>query len=106
MGAGERVKAANDARAYRASVVAESKRGPLQSLTDRELALRDTPVTVYPRNLQRRVLAWVRFGGEAIRVEAKLMRSTPLAAGIEFSAEGQTWRCWVWGGAVLIPEDM
>lgn len=104
MGAGERVKAANDMRSYRASVIAASKRGPLQSLTDRELALRDTPVTVYPRNLQRRVRVWVRFGAEAIQVDAKLMRSTPLAAGIEFSAEGQTFRCWVWGNAVQVSE--
>ncbi|AXL13845.1 hypothetical protein DXT68_11280 [Microbacterium foliorum] len=92
-------------RAYRASVIAASKRGPLQSLTDRELALKDCAVTIYPKNLQRRVQAWVRFGGEAIRVEAKLMRSTPHAAGIEFSAEGQVWRCWVWGNAVQVPDD-
>lgn len=104
MGASDRLKYANDVRAYRASVIAASRRGPLQSLTDRELALREQPLTIYPRELQRRVLAWVRFGPEAIRVEAKLMRSTPTAAGIEFRAEGQTFRCWVWGNAIQIQE--
>lgn len=104
MGAGERVMAANDVRAYRASVIAASRRGPLQSLTDRELALREQPLTIYPHGSQRRVLAWVRFGPEVIRVEAKLMRSTPTAAGIEFRAEGQTFRCWVWGNAVQMED--
>lgn len=104
MGAGERLKASNDARAYRAEVIAASKAGPLQSLTERELNLNETPVTVYPRTAQRRVLAWVRFGPKAVRVEAKIVRSTPLAAGIEFREEGQTWRCWVWGNAVAIAE--
>ncbi len=105
MGAGERVKASNDVRAYRASVIAASKRGPLQSLTDRELALREHPVTIYPRALQRRVRAWVRFGPEAIRVDVTLMRSTPRTAGIEFRAEGQTFRCWVWGDTVETSDD-
>lgn len=105
MGAGERVKVANDLRAYRASVIAASRRGQLQSLTDRELSLREQPLTIYPHVHQRRVLAWVRFGPEAIRVEAKLMRSTPTAAGIEFRAEGQTFRCWVWGNAIQMEDD-
>jgi hypothetical protein len=33
-------------------------------------------------------------------VEAKVVRSTPLAAGIEFRAGERTYRCWVWGNAV------
>lgn len=100
MGAGERVKAANDLRAYRASVIAASKVGPLQTLTERELDLRETPVTIYPSASQPRVRAWVRFGPKAILVDARLARSTTKAAGIEFRAEGQTFRCWVWGNAV------
>lgn len=100
MGAGERVKYAHDVRAYRESVIAASKRGPLQSLTDKELDAKHSPVTAYPNEVQRRVWAWVRFGPHAIRVDAKIVRSTPHAAGIEFRAEGQTFRCWVWGNAV------
>lgn len=84
------------------SVTAASKRGPLQSLTARELDLNDQPMTIYPYRLQRRVKAWVRFGPEAIRVDAKLVRTTPLAAGIEFRGENQTFQGWVWGNAVTI----
>lgn len=84
------------------SVTAASKRGPLQSLTERELDLNDQPMTIYPYRLQRRVKAWVRFGPEAIRVDAKLVRTTPLAAGIEFQGENQKFQCWVWGNAVTI----
>lgn len=80
-----------------------AKAGALQSLTDRELALREHPVTIYPRPY-RAVRAWVRFGPQAIRVDAKLARSTPSAAGIEFRAGEQTYRCWVWGSAVTAEE--
>ena len=105
MGAGERLKYSNDVRSARSSVTAASKRGPLQSLTDRELNLREQPVTIYPHALQRSVKAWVRFGGEAICVDAKLVRSTPLAAGIEFRGVDETFRAWVWGNAVIVADD-
>lgn len=82
------------------AILAAAKHGPLQSLTDRELDVREQPVTIYPQ--PKRVRAWVRFGPEAVRVDAKLMRSTPLAAGIEFRAEQRTFRCWVWGNAVQL----
>lgn len=71
----------------------------MQSLTDRELALHQHPLTIYPRP-HRTVSAWVRFGDEPIRVEALLLRSTPLAAGIAFKADEHAFRCWVWGNAV------
>lgn len=48
----------------------------------------------------------MRFEPEAVRVDAKPVRSTPLAAGIEFQAEDQTFRCWVWGNAVEMVEDV
>lgn len=95
-------EAVADRRSQEQSILAAAKHGPLQSLTERELELRDQPLTIYPWNAQRRVRAWVRFGPEAIRVDAKLVRSTPIAAGIEFKAEGQTFRCWVWGNAVQL----
>lgn len=94
-----------DQRSQSDAILAASKHGPLQSLTDRELGLREHPVTVYPHALQRKVRAWVRFGPEAIRVDAKLMRTTPTAAGIEFRAGDERYRCWVWGNAVQIVDD-
>lgn len=84
------------------AILAAAKYGPLQSLTDRELDVHEQPVTIYPA--PKRVRAWVRFGPEAVRVDAKLLRSTPLAAGIEFRAEQQTFRCWVWGNAVELED--
>ncbi|MEJ6555289.1 hypothetical protein PQI51_09695 [Microbacterium esteraromaticum] len=97
-------EAAADKRMQEQSIVAAAKHGPLQSLTERELEVRDQPVTIYPWNAQRRVKAWVRFGPESIRVDAKIVRSTPLAAGIVFKAQGRTYRCWVWGNAVQLAE--
>lgn len=100
MGSSKRLAPYYDMQAQSSAVLAAARSGPLQSLTDRELALREAPVTVYPHAAQRRVRAWVRFGPEAIRVDARVVRSTPLAAGIEFRAGEQTFRCWVWSNAV------
>lgn len=85
-------EAATDRRSQEQSIVAAAKHGPLQSLTERELEVREQPLTIYLWNAQRRVRAWVRFGPEAIRVDAKLVRSTSIAAGIEFKADGQNTR--------------
>jgi len=104
MGTSKRLAPYYDMQAQHREIMAAARKGPLQSLTDRELALREQPVTIYPHGSQRRVRAWVRFGAEAVRVDAKIVRSTPLAAGIEFRAEGQAFRCWVWGNAVS-PSD-
>lgn len=93
-----------DMQSQWSAIRAAAKHGPLQSLTERELNLRDQPLTIYPHALQRRVLAWVRFGPESIRVDAKLVRSTPLAAGIEFRCENDRYRCWVWGNAVTVDD--
>lgn len=79
-------------RSQHQEILSAALSGPLQSLTDRELALREQPVTLYPRPY-RRVQAWLRFGARVIRVDAKIARSTPPAAGTEFRAEGQTFRC-------------
>ncbi len=104
MGTSKRLAPFYDMQAQHQAVLTAAKRGALQSLTDRELGLRETPVTVYPHAAQRRVRAWVRFGPEPICVDAKVMRSTPLAAGIEFRAGDQTFRCWVWGNAVIVDD--
>lgn len=103
MGSSKRLAPLYDRQAQHRSILAAARAGPLQSLSDRELALREHPLTIYPHP-QTVVRAWVRFGPEAVRVDAKLMRSTPLAAGIEFRAEERVFRCWVWGNAVTLLE--
>ncbi|WP_454113487.1 hypothetical protein [Microbacterium maritypicum] len=100
---GSTLSAYRDKQSQERSILEAAKNGPLQSLTDREMDVREQPMTIYPR--PKRVRAWVRFGPESVRVDAKLVRSTPLAAGIEFRAEDQTFRCWVWGNAVQLHED-
>lgn len=100
---GARLSQAYDRRDQWREILAAAKVGPLQSLTDREIGATEQPTTIYPR--PKRVRAWVRFGAVPVRVEASLLRSTPLAAGIEFRAEDQTFRCWVWGNAVVLGEE-
>lgn len=92
MGSSKRLAAYYDMRSQHQEILRAACAGPLQSLTDRERALREQPLTIYPQPY-RRVRAWVRFGPRAIRVDAKLARATPHAAGIEFRAEEQVFRC-------------
>lgn len=98
MGTSKRLAEHYDLRAAARAILKAASAGPLQSLSKVELELDCQPVTIYPR--PQGVRAWVRFGPEPIRVDAALMRTTPHAAGIQFSAEDQTFRCWVWGNAV------
>lgn len=76
------------------------KHGPLQSLTAEEVELDRLPLTIYPEGHRPRVKAWVRFGPKHTTVEALLVRSNGLAAGIEFVVRDKVYRCWVWGNAV------
>jgi len=103
MGTSQRLAEHYDRRSEERLIAQSAAAGPLQSLTKRELALDRHPVTIYPRP-HRRVKAWVRFGPEAVHVYAKLLRSTPTAAGIEFKAQDQVYRCWVWGNAVEVAD--
>lgn len=105
MGTSKRLAPLYDRYSQHSAITEAARSGPLQSLTKRELALDVQPLTIYPRP-HRRVHAWVRFGPEAIRVEAELLRSTPSAAGIMFTAHEQTFRCWVWGNAVTASDDV
>lgn len=100
MGTSKRLAPYYDIQVQHREIMAAARKGQVQLLTDREIGLREQPGTIYPPGPQRRVRAWVRFGAEAVRVHAKIVRSTPLAAGIEFRADGQTVRCWVLGNAV------
>lgn len=104
MGSSKRLAAHYDMRSQYQEILRAARSGSLQSLSGRELALREQPITIYPQPY-RRVQAWVHFGAHAVRVDAKLARSTPLAAGIEFRADDQTFRCWVWGNAVSAHPD-
>lgn len=104
MGTSKRLASLYDRYSEHQAILDAAKRGPLQSLTDRELDHTEHPMTIYPR--PKKVRAWVRFGPEPVRVEAKLVRSTPLAAGIEFRAGDQAFRCWVWGNAVTVVGDV
>lgn len=99
---GATLSAYRDKQSQARSILEAAKRGPLQSLTDRELDVREQPLTIHPR--PKSVRAWVRFGPEAIRVDARLVRSSPLAAGIEFRAGDRTFRCWVWGNAITLDD--
>lgn len=103
MGTSKRLASLYDRYSEHQVILEAAKHGPLQSLTDRELDRAEQPMTIYPR--PKKVRAWVRFGPESIRVEAALVRSTPLAAGIVFRAGEETFRCWVWGNAVVLVDD-
>ncbi|WP_240744572.1 hypothetical protein [Microbacterium sp. PF5] len=103
MGTSKRLAQHYDMRAQHQAILAAARAGPLQPLTERELALREHPLTIYPQPY-RMAQVWVRFGPEAVRVDAKLLRSTPLAAGVEFRTGERTFRCWVWGNAVSIED--
>ncbi len=105
MGSSARLEPAYARRAQARAVADAATRGPLQSLTDRELQLEVNPLTVYPRPAQTKVRAWVRFGAEPVQVWAVILRSTPQAAGIEFRDEENTYRCWVWGSACTPDEN-
>jgi hypothetical protein len=71
---------------------------PLQSLTDRELRKDVLPVTRDPRPKPCR--AWVRFGPQALQVDAVVVVWNDLACGIQFDVGEKEMRCWVWANAV------
>ncbi|GAB3633316.1 hypothetical protein GCM10027421_26690 [Microbacterium shaanxiense] len=102
MGSSNRLAPLYDRYAAEKQILKASKSGPLQSLTRAEVDLFEQPLTIHPR--PQPVRAWVRFGPTAVRVDARLVRSTPTAAGIEFSDGEQTYRCWVWGNAITVRE--
>lgn len=104
MGTSKRLAPLYDMYSQHQSILRAAQSGPLQTLTNRELALSTIPVTIYPRPY-RRLRAWVRFGPESVRVDAVLLRSTPTAVGIGFRAGEQSFRCWVWANAAEPADD-
>lgn len=105
MGTSARMALPMELKAYEKRLLEASKQGPLQSLTDQELNVNGTPMTVYPPGIAKAVRAWVRFGATPFEVRAYIVRSTPNAAGIEFSIDEKQYRCWVWGNAVRVSEE-
>ncbi|BDZ39352.1 hypothetical protein GCM10025863_19660 [Microbacterium suwonense] len=98
MGSSKRLAELYDRYAAEKHLARLLKEAPLQSLTSREVELDRLPVTIYPR--PGGCQGWVRIGPHAVRVSARVVRTTPRAAGIEFVVEERTVRCWVWGSAV------
>ena len=72
--------------------------GPLQSLTDAELALDREPFTRDPR--PKPVKAWVRFGAVPALVDAEVCSWTSNAVAIRFTIAGTEYKAWVWASAV------
>lgn len=103
MGTSKRLAPYYAMQAQHQPILRAAKSGSPQSLSDHELTLRERPVTIYPQPY-RVVSAWVRFGPTTIRMDAKLARSTPSAAGIEFRAGDQTFRCWALEKAVTMED--
>ena len=80
-----------------------ARENPLQSLTEKELRLDETPVTIYPNPI--RAKAWIRFGAIPMHVDCWIHRTTSDAAGVSFTIRDKTFRCWVWGNAVALPDE-
>lgn len=79
---------------YRRAMVGEPT-----SLTESEVALHEEPLTTYPK--PEKVRAWVRYGREAIRVNAYVLASTRWAARIRWQEPGgKVQEAWVWSSAV------
>lgn len=82
-----------------------SKCGPLQSLTVEQIRLRSVVVSIVPDGAPIRGRAWLRFGTADVRATVRVMRWTPDAVGVEVEVDGEPLRCWVWRGAVDVPES-
>lgn len=76
-----------------------ARENPLQTLSDKELRLDVAPLTTYPKPI--RAKAWVRFAAIPVDVDCWIHRTTPDAAAISFRIRDKTFRCWVWGNAVI-----
>ncbi|MFF2485115.1 hypothetical protein ACFVSU_01840 [Microbacterium sp. NPDC058062] len=71
---------------------------PLQTLTDQELQRGVLPITRDPQ--PKKCRAWVRFGPNAVLVDAEVVMWNDVACGIQFAVEEKLMRCWVWSNAV------
>jgi hypothetical protein len=76
------------------------KCGRLESLTDEQLRLNRTVLSIVPDNVQVWALAWLRFGDRNVRACVRIWRWTDDAVGVEVQIDDERLRCWVWQGAV------
>lgn len=74
-------------------------RGPLQSLSDEQLALGSRAVSIAPARPALWARAWLRFGDVDVRATVRVLRWTRDAVGVEVDTDGEALRCWVWRGA-------
>ena len=80
-----------------ARIVAE---GTPESLTDAELDLAHEPLVRSP--VDRPVIAWVRYGRQAVRVRAIARSWTVRAVAIKWrTPAGAEHRAWVWSDAIV-----
>ena len=69
------------------------------SLTSEELELATEPLTKTP--VPKPVRAWVRFGPNALKVDAEAIAWTSRAVAIQWTmASGAQHRAWIWASAV------
>ncbi|SBS71835.1 hypothetical protein [uncultured Microbacterium sp.] len=103
MGSNRRYAASVDRRMDARILERTAQEGPLQTLSTSELQLDELAVTTDPKPAV--VQAWVRFGKTPIRVEAEACMWTAHVVAIRFRVGTQEYRCWVWRGAVQVPDS-
>ena len=70
-----------------------------ETLTSEQLDLEREPLTRAPA--PRPVKAWVRYGGDVLRVDAEAVAWTDYAVAVRWPGpDGGEHRAWVWAGAV------
>lgn len=76
------------------------RRGPLHTLTDEQIALHRSIVSIPPERVTMWALAWIHFGDTAVRCTVRMLRWTDDAVNVEVELADEALRCWVWRGAV------
>lgn len=105
MGTNHRYPHVAGERAEQRELTAARAKGPLQSLSSEQLALRHATLTRAPPDRISWGLAWVRFGDRDIQCTVRIGCWTQNAVGIELHIGEERLRCWVWQGAVTRLEN-
>lgn len=74
-------------------------RGPLLTLTERQVRYGLVPVTTLPTRPIVWGLAWLRFGDADVRCTVKIRRWTDTAVDVEIDVNGAVQRGWIWRSA-------
>ena len=72
------------------------------NLKTRELELDKYAIVIPPKPVI--VRAWVRYGENALQVDAEAVRWTERVVALQWEAPGGTHKAWVWSSAVSWPE--